>query len=540
MNSNNIVKRSSGRAHGEVFTAPAIVNYLLDEVGYLEDKDLGKLKILEPSAGTGAFGIEIVRRLYNSSVKFSFSFFEALAQNVRFVELNENSCSDLINRIDNTVSAFLGIKVKIGTKITLNSDFLTTAFDQSFDCVVGNPPYIRHELIPEEKKEKYKRSFQTFKYRADLYVPFYEKALKLLATNGSLSFVCSNRWLNNQYGEPLRNLIASQFNLIKVLKIERAELFDESVIAYPSITTIKNESPSTEFLYCESSAKKIALDEINFRHVPSPQDGSWQNIFVQYDLDHEELSGIAEQGFEIGIGVATGSDAIFIKDEASINGIERSRLLPLIMARDLKDNQLKWSEKYLVNPYEGESLCSLEKYPHLKEYFESHKHALVKRHTAKDAPDKWYKTIDKVKPGLLSKPKILLPDLSGNSVLLIDEGSYYPHHNIYYITGKEKEQLEILAAILMSDFTKDQLTKIGIKMNGGLPRFQAQVLKKLKIPVLASFSTTQREELLNGYRSRDFGKINSVIGNYCAEKVIFRDFIPRKKAPRFTQQIISF
>jgi adenine-specific DNA-methyltransferase len=540
MNSKKLVNRSSGRAHGEVFTAPAIVNYLLDEVGYRKDKDLQKLKILEPSAGIGAFAIEIVHRLYNSSVKFSFPFLETLAQNIRLVELNENSYKNLVSRIDCTVSALLGVNVEIGSKITVNGDFLTTRFDRAFECVVGNPPYIRHELIPEEKKEKYKSSFHTFKYRADLYIPFYEKALRLLTKEGYLSFVCSNRWLSNQYGEPLRNLIASQFNLIKVLNIERAELFDESVIAYPSITTIKNASPSTEFLYCESSAKKVALDELSFKLVPSPQNGSWQNIFVQYDLDHEALSGIVEQGFEIGIGVATGSDAIFIKDKANINGIERSRLLPLIMARDLRDNQLRWSEKYLVNPYEGESLCSLEKYPHLKEYFESHKQALVKRHTAKDAPEKWYKTIDKVKPGLLAKPKILLPDLSGNSVLIVDGGSYYPHHNIYYITGKEKEQLEILAAILMSDFTKDQLSKIGIKMNGGLPRLQAQVLKKLKIPLVASFSSAQRAELLNGYHSRDFFKINSVIAKYCAEKVIFRDFIPRRKASRFTQQTISF
>jgi len=206
------------------------------------------------------------------------------------------------------------------------------------------------------------------------------------------------------------------------------------------------------------------------------------------------------------------------------------------MARDLKDNQLRWSEKYLVNPYEGDNLCDLEKYPHLKDYFETHRHELVKRHTAKNSPEKWFKTIDKVKPDLLTKPKILLPDLSGNTVLLVDEGSFYPHHNIYYITGKDKNQLEVLAAILMSNFTKDQLSKIGIKMNGGLPRFQAQVLKKLKIPVIASLSTEHTQRLLNAYHSRNLSEINQIVQNYCHDKSVFQVLLPKARKARFIQQ----
>lgn len=334
---------------------------------------------------------------------------------------------------------------------------MITSFDFSFNCIVGNPPYIRHEIIDPNVKQEYKHRFKTFKYRADLYALFYEHSLKNLIKGGSLSFICSNRWLFNQYGQPLRELIGRNFHLSKVISIENANVFDEEVIAYPCITTIKNEIGFTTD-YFESDQKLIDIDSLEFKMVPTPKTGSWQNIFLSYNLEHNALKGIKSQGFEIGIGVATGADKVFLLDELEASAIEPERIMPIIKSGCLKGDKIKWDGVCVLDPFENGKLCDLDSYPLFKRYLEQHKEVLSSRHVAKRNPKHWYKTIGRIKPNLQREYKLLLPDFAGCQFLFIDEGNYYPHHNVYYITHKDLDSLEIIAGFLMYDFIKDQLS----------------------------------------------------------------------------------
>ncbi len=509
------IKRKSGRNHGEVFTHNRIVDYLLDEVNYKAHLNLRHIQILEPSSGTGSFATEITKRLFESSLLFGFSFIEAFEANVRFVELNEDHYTKLAAQLEEMIFSFgIGYNIK-HSKTVINGDFLTLDFDNNFDCIVGNPPYIRHELIPTQLKELYKSRYETFKYRADLYILFFERSLQLLNKNGILSFICSNRWLYNQYGQLLRDKIAKSYHLQKLLNMEKTSPFDENVIAYPSITTIVNSCSENQTLFYETDVKDIDLDSIRFSKVPTPTNDSWQSLFLTYNLEHYALTGILTQNFEIGIGVATGADKVFIKKEEEVSSIERSRLLPIVTANDLTDTGINWERKYLLNPYENGILCNLDNYPNFKQYLESQKEILLKRHTVQKNLSKWYKTIDNIKPNLIHKPKLLLPDIAGINRLIIDEGHYYPHHNLYYILGETVSDLKILACILMSDFIRKQLSQIGICMNGGLPRFQAQTLKKLRIPNISTLSPFDKLELIEAYDKIDYVTINKIIQKYC-------------------------
>lgn len=515
------MKRKSGRKHGEVFTNNKVVGYILNEVGYTSDKNLQNVRILEPASGKGAFTKEILIRLFKSSIKYNFPFEDTLIANVLFVEVDLLAYQELVISVDSIIEFLTGKNSNVSSKVCIQTDYLSYEFKTKFNCIVGNPPYIRHELIPEEKKKEYRNKFSTFKYRADLYVPFFEQSLTLLKPSGILSFICSNRWINNQYGSELRNLISSKYNLIRLLNIERSSPFDEDVIAYPCIATIENRPNAGAVFICEVNSKEIDFDNIIFKDTLSPVNSSWQNLFLTYNLNHNALLGIMEQSFEIGIGVATGADKVFIRNKYELDEIEKSRLLPLIKSTDLKNNKLNWGEHFVINPYENEKLCNLDDYPNLKNYLIKHKATLIKRHTAQKAPDKWYKTIDKIKPELQHKAKILLPDLTGNNIIFIDEGKFYPHHNIYYITGADIASLKILASILMSEFVKEQMSQIGIRMNGGLPRFQSQVLKKLKVPNIKFISSADKNELINSYDNQDLNTINKLVEKYCTQQGVY-------------------
>ena len=507
MSSNNTqiyTNRSNGKQHGDVFTSPTIVRYMLDLVGYTSDIDLRSVHILEPSCGDGAFVIEIARRLIQSANTFNFNASEAFRSNVRAYDIDADKIALCKKRI-----ADLGINN--AEQSIIHADFLQTEIAPT-DIVVGNPPYIRYENIPAEMLAFCKTYFSTFHYRCDLYVPFYEKTLASLKHGGKHCFICSNRWFKNEYGKKLRQLIATQYTLKKIIDIEQADAFQEEVLAYPAITFMsKEKTQQTTFEYVECTEVEL-LSTIATKKCKMPLDSDWTTVFAS-ELN-PAFQTIEQQGFKIGIGVATGADSIFVSSELP-QMIEEELILPSINARDLRGNRLNWKGEYLFNPYNQDgTLVDLSQYPRAKSYLESHRTQLSSRHVARKSPSKWYKTIDRINPSLVSQPKILLPDISGNTYIFVDDGGFYPLHNIYYITGRSAVQLRLLAALLMSDFTRNQLASVTNKMNGGFSRWQSQHLRKLRLPALNTLSSEDVQDILLSYERKEIASINSTLQKY--------------------------
>ncbi len=478
---------------------------MLDIVGYSADKDLSQTSILEPSCGEGEFVVEIVRRLLESSRRFGFDFSTALQSNVFAYDIDEAKIAACRSRV-----ASLGLSAPLEGNIR-QADFLDADI-LSFDIVVGNPPYIRYEQIPVELLSSYKQRFHTFHYRADLYILFFEKTLRHLKPGGHHCFICSNRWLKNEYGKKLRGWIAQSFFLESVVSLEKAtDAFQEEVLAYPAITLITNARPGSKFAFSElTSITELGKD--TGRLLPAPFSADWSSVFNRIQGD-DTLMTIEEMGFLVGIGAATGADSIFIAKDLP-EKVEKELLLPALNARDMSGNRLQWSGQYLLNPYKpnGE-LINLEDYPQAAAYLISHREALQKRHVAKKNPGKWYKTIDRIVPALKDSPKVLLPDISGNQLIFVDDGRFYPQHNLYYITGGSLRQLKLLSAMLMSDYVKSQLFSITNCMNGGYPRWQSQYLRKLVMPDVNAIEGSLAERLLGAYQTFDMARLNDTMAD---------------------------
>ena len=492
--------RASGGRHGDVFTKPQIVDYMLDLVGYTADKDLSSVSIMEPSCGEGRFIMSIIRRLKESAFRFGFDFNDAYHRNISASDIDEEKVSHCIERIKIAFPEIVNPDISV-----VAEDFLLADHKQ-VDIVIGNPPYIRYEQIPKDKLDIYKRRFVTFYYRADMYVLFFEHSLRQLKHNGKHCFICANRWMKNRYGRKLRELVARCSNLCTIINMEGADAFDENVLAYPAITLVENNSDRKVLKYAETK-NSMTLKEQTFISLPSPESEEWNNVFNAENHD-TTFKTIEEQGFKIGVGVATGADGIFISKD--IKGlVEDELLIPSLNARDLKGNTLKWGGRYLLNPYDKNGrLINLDVHPKAKRYLEAHRERLMSRHKASRNPAAWYGTIDKVSPSLQSQPKILLPDISGNDYIFVDKGEYYPQHNIYYITGGKGNELELLAALLMSDYVRTQLNNVTNKMNGGYARWQSQHLRKLHIPTIAGINNLLAIKLLECYHNNNIEGIN--------------------------------
>ena len=248
--------RRSGISHGDVFTSPRVVSFMLDLIGYTSDKNLSTFKLLEPSFGYGDFLIEIQHRLIQSARRFKFDASFVMSHNIYGCEIDENKYKNCIETLGLLMPEFKPLKLK-------NEDFLFSNWDTKFDFIIGNPPYIRYENIPRDVRELYRSHFSTFHYRCDLYVLFYEHSLNHLSENGRHCFICSNRWLKNEYGKKLRALLASSYNLEYVIDVEGVEVFQESVLAYPSITLISKSETGKNV----SIATIHSVNELELKHV---------------------------------------------------------------------------------------------------------------------------------------------------------------------------------------------------------------------------------------------------------------------------------
>ena len=527
---------------GAVFTKGGVVDAILDLCGYMPDAQLEDRRLLEPSFGEGEFLLAAIRRLLASFMQSGVPMSEAyerLSGAIRGVELHRSTFNKTAKRVARLLvsSGFDQESAEQLTSAWLTSgDFLLSDVGDGFDFVVGNPPYVRQERIPAALLKAYRKSFTTLYDRADLYVLFYERALDLLKDGGVLGFICANRWIKNKYGGPLREKVANGFHLRYFIDLEQADAFQAEVIAYPAITVIER-SAADRTLVVESRGTVQGLDELvagllSARPSKRKSAGSTStsaNIAVLTDVMRGRdpglldtpailpiLSGL-EAGFptleaagaSVGIGVATGADRVFISDYDKLP-VEDCRKLRLAMAGDCADGEVTWSGKGVVNPYlESGELAPLADYPRFAQYLKQHAPALRKRHTAQRQPSKWYRTIDRIYPQLTERPKLLIPDIKGQATVALDDGSYYPHHNLYVVTS-DTWDLRALQAILRSSVALMFVAAYSVRMSGGFLRFQAQYLRRIRCPQWAALDKTARRSLIEVGRA-DQDSVDAVV-----------------------------
>jgi adenine-specific DNA-methyltransferase len=173
------------------------------------------------------------------------------------------------------------------------------------------------------------------------------------------------------------------------------------------------------------------------------------------------------------------------------------------MAADTRDGVLRWSGHYLVDPWHvGGGLVDLNAYPRLRAYLTQWRRELQGRHVARRAPHVWYRTIDPVHHDLARRHKLYFVDMKPSSRPVLDRGETYPHHNLYYLTSTGWD-LEVLGGLLMSRVAQLFIEAYCVRMRGGTLRFQAQYLRRIRVPAPASLSEDLRTRLRQAFLARD-------------------------------------
>lgn len=530
---------------GAVFTRPEVVRLILDLAGYAPDAGrLAERRVLEPSCGDGAFLSEVIARLLASEHRAGR---EAVDWGNRYLD-------NALRAADIDASALARARAAICDQLTaagcptpraeelvgswlVRTDFLLHDWREPFDLVVGNPPYVRIEDLPRPLLQRYRAEFRSMTDRADLYIAFLERGLQLLSADGVLAVICANRFAKNAYGAALRSLIAQRYHVHTYLNLEHTQPFLSEVSAYPAILVADRRQGVPTRAGTLSDLEEATLAAVRRdAHTGSaevlaefaewyPRGAPWVSTSRAErqrlaELERHPLLEQSAGGTRVGIGVATGADRVFILTERDPT-IEDTRQIPLVMARDLSNQGVSWSGAYLVNPFaddESGALVDLASWPGLAAYLEPHGERLRNRHVARTRPQAWYRTIDRIWPALRTRPKLLIPDIQGSEATIgLDEGRYYPHHNLYWITSEEWD-LRALKALLRSRFVRRQVEAHSVQMRGGSLRYQAQTLRRVRVPAFASLPASLVVQLRAVAESTDQAAIDEVAAGAFARR----------------------
>lgn len=514
--------------YGEVFTRRWVAEAMLDLIGYTPDRDLARTRLIEPSIGSGAFIMPVVERLLTSA-RHHHATAEDLRNCVFGMDLQPAHIATCRSKV---ISLLLehGFDEYDAESLVMNwfreGDFLLDDVPGDAHFVIGNPPYIRTEALDDDVEMAYRTRWATMRGRADIYVGFYERGLTLLRPEGRLSYICADRWMHNSYGKALRGLIYKRYAVDTVWQMHDVDAFEAEVSAYPAITVIVN-TPQNEATFIDTTEtfnEHSAREALTFTHgnEESRRGTGWEGVrlpswFETDDfwpagspgaiklLEHlqERFPTLEADGTtRISIGVATGNDKAYLVDVNAMEDVEPDRLLPLVMADDIRQGILMPPSKQLLNPWDASgNLIDLADYPRFARALEL-RPAIRQRYVAKKFPSKWHRTIDKVYPGLAERPKLLLQDMKARITPVYEPGGLYPHHNLYYIVS-DTWDLEVLGGLLLSSIAEAFVTAYGVKMRGGTLRFQAQYLRKIAVPRYNELSADIAQRLRAAFRKRD-------------------------------------
>lgn len=528
------VASEGAEERGAIYTRREVVELILDLAGYRSDADLVSFRFLEPSFGRGDFLLVAISRLLDAHLRAGGTKSNcgvALQDAIRAVELHRETFVATRERVRQLLHQ-RGVPPDAAARLLsswlIQDDFLLCDLPFEFTHVVGNPPYVRLERIPETLLHAYRARYVTMYDRADLYVPFIERGLGLLGQAGKLAYICSDRWLKNRYGGPLRRIIAKDFHLQHYIDMTGVDAFHSAVTAYPAIIVVAAGKGTTTRVVQKLDLTTTTLQELAEKLRVSEQDDnpigqdfegvssgahplvlsvtdSEQRVLRRLEHDFPPLETV---GCKVGIGAATGCDRVYIGPFDTLP-VEDDRKVPLVRTHDIQSGVVRWSGNAILDTFTpAGDLIPLADYPLLAKYLAQHEETLRARHIAKRSPPHaWYRTIDRLHPGLTACPKLLIPDIKADAHVVYDEGHYYPHHNLYYVTSSTWD-LRALQAVLRSQVARLFVAAYSIRMRAGYLRFQAQYLRHIHLPAWEMIPAELRLRLRDAAEAGDVPAMN--------------------------------
>lgn len=286
--------------------------------------DFEKIKtILEPSCGDGVF----IDALAKNSL---------ISKNITAVEIEEPELNKVKERYKNEESVKL-----------IKDDFLNfyenAKKSQSYDLILGNPPYIRYQYLSEAQRNILSQIIEENGMKPNklinIWVCFLVACTKLLSENGKIAFVIPAELLQVAYAEELRLFLSNQFSKITLITFETLVFPDieQEILVFVGEKGGQEKGIRTIEMHDLNDFSKLDLESNGFiplQHVKE----KWTRYFTNSEeielirqlKEDKRFKKFSDFGI-INVGITTGDNDFFSIDKEREEKYQLTNaLLPLI------------------------------------------------------------------------------------------------------------------------------------------------------------------------------------------------------------------
>ncbi|WQZ37223.1 class I SAM-dependent DNA methyltransferase [Helicobacter pylori] len=343
-----------------------------------------------------------------------------------------------------------------------------------FDCIIGNPPYIRQEQIKDIKPLLQKQYQNFYNSTADIYTYFFALSFQLLKEKGFNAFITSNKYARAKYGAKLREWLLKKTTIVSYMELNALKVFESAAVDTSIMNFIKQTPPKeSEFKYYEPTPDD--KDDLkSTSHLSMRQNALSTESFIfanatLLDLrDKIESIGtpLKDWDIQINYGIKTGANEAFIipteKREEILNACktqeERKRtealIKPILRGKDIKRYSYEWAREWVINTHNGYTSnlkskippIDIENYPALKSHLDSHWDTIATRSDQGDTP---YHLRNCAYLEDFEKEKIVYPETSQGAYFIYENSGIFLEKTVFMIVS-DAYNLKLLTALLNS------------------------------------------------------------------------------------------
>ena len=386
-------------------------------------------------------------------------------------------------------------------------DFLTYPFNQKFDLIIGNPPYIHFNQLPQEVAKNVRKIIGTGE--GDIYYAFIIRSVSLLKEGGELIYIVPYHFFYNTYAKIVRDTLLKFGKIEIIIDLDEAKIFKdknpETVIF--KFRKGKYNLKDEKIKLLKIKTKKATIREIYRKAIDALNNKNSNRLFDYYEFSHYtssehwssflfdipdfpsiKLKDIAK----VGVGLVSGYDKAFIVNREEIKKFsdkEIKLVKKLVKAKYCKRFVVDGYSEYIViddNIKSEKQLKTL--YPNIYQKILPFKNEMLKRYLPRGK--KWFQWQALRNYNFLisniNKRRIYVPTLDRrpyNRFSLGEEG-LLPSGDVLFIQPYREDDIYFLLGYLNSSFFRKYYLAKGGK-RGGRISFTQRLLENVEIPVFS-------------------------------------------------------
>jgi len=379
--------------------------------------------------------------------------------------------------------------------------FADTMRAGGFDCVIGNPPYVRQESI-SQFKDYFQKHYDSFDGVADLYVYFMEKGLHLLREGGFYSIIVSSSFLRTNFAEPLRAFLKKAAATLRIVDFGGLAVFENAKDTYVCVPLLAKQKQPERIQVARITS--LDFEDLEARLGPGLYTIPHQRLTPEaWSLKSDAETGVFQKIMKAGQplgdyverkffrGVTTGLNEAFMIDNKTRkaliakDGRCAELIKPLIAGEDIRRWVFHNKDLWIIFTRRG---IEIDKYPAIREHLSKWKSELTPKKVSSDKIGrkpgryKWYEIQDDVAYyQIFESPKIIFPDIAKGPRFCLDTESNYLANTAYCLGTGDRYLLGILNSRLFWFAISNISIPFGIRAGEYRYRLIYQYMEKVPI-----------------------------------------------------------